>query len=162
MKGSDPKVQNNHLHHYISLPFEERRLEWGNPIYHSGVVCIQSYSVKQACIYTIEDTIVCDEICIHTNCSMDSVSTSSLPIEVQSAESAPTSKFESETSDSNLRPPIRTWDLQFNPGTSDSNLGPPNSNLGPQIQTRDLQSEDDTNTQKGLTQKCGRITSVLH
>ena len=39
---------------------------------------------KQACIYTTENTIVCDEICIHTNCSMDSFSTSLSPIEVPS------------------------------------------------------------------------------
>ena len=58
---------------------------------------------KQACIYTTEDTIVCDEICIHTNCSLDSFLTSSLPIEVLSAESVPALRFEPGTSDSKAK-----------------------------------------------------------
>ena len=123
-KGSDPEVWKNHFHHYIPPPFEERRLKWGDSIYHSAAACTQSCSIKHACIYTTGDTIVCDEICIHTNCSIDPFSIASSPIEVQCAESVPTFK-------------IQTRDLRF-------------------------QREDDTDTETGLTQKCGRITYALH
>ena len=54
--------------------------------------------VKQACIYTTEDTLVCDEIHIHTNCSMNLFWIASLPIEVLSTKSV--LRFKPETSDS--------------------------------------------------------------
>ena len=78
---------------------------------------------KQACIYTTEDTIVCDEICIHTNKLQHGFFLDILVANC-SAECRVSSGSE-----------IRTWDLRF-------------------------QGEDDTTTQKGLTRKCGRITSV--
>ena len=78
---------------------------------------------KQACIYTTEDTIVCDEICIHTNKLQHGFFLDILVANC-SAECRVSSGSE-----------IRTRDLRF-------------------------QGEDDTTTQKGLTRKCGRITSV--
>ena len=78
---------------------------------------------KQACIYTTEDTIVCDEICIHTNKLQHGFFLDILVANC-SAECRVSSGSE-----------IRTRDLRF-------------------------QGEDDTTTQKGLTLKCGRITSV--
>ena len=80
-KGSDLKVRKNQLCHYIPPPFEERRLMWSDSIYHSAVAYTLSCS-KQAYIYTTEESIVCDEICIHTfhtNC-MDFFSTSLSPM----------------------------------------------------------------------------------
>ena len=94
-KGYDPEVQKNRLLHYIPPPFEERRIEWGDSIYHSVVVCTQSCSIKQACIYTTKETSL-DEICIHTNCSIDSFWTPSSPISRVSSSSK-----------------IRTRDLRF-------------------------------------------------
>ena len=78
---------------------------------------------KQACIYTTEDTIVCDEICIHTNKLQHGFFLDILVANC-SAECRVSSGSE-----------IRTRDLRF-------------------------QGEDDTTTRKGLTRKCGRITSV--
>ena len=57
----------------------------------------------QSHIYATEDTIVYDEICIHTNYSMDSFLTSSLPIEVPSAESVPVLRLNPGTSDSKAK-----------------------------------------------------------
>ena len=92
--------------------------------------CCDLYTIlfhsKQACIYTTEDTIVCDEIYIytifHTTAWIFFWASSSL-IEVPSAD---------------LVPPVP----RFKPRTSG------------------FQSKVNTTTQKGLTQKCGRITST--
>ena len=67
-----------------SSPFwrEETCVGWFHLPQCCGLYTILFHS-KQACIYTTEDTIVCDEICIHTfhtNYCMDFFSTSSLPM----------------------------------------------------------------------------------
>ena len=66
-KGSDPKVRKNHLCHYI--PPLLKRGDWCGVIPSTTVLWPVHNHVpfKQACIYTTEDTIVCDEIHIHTN-----------------------------------------------------------------------------------------------
>ena len=107
-----------------SSPFwrEETCVGWFHLPQCCGLYTIL-FCFKQACIYTTEDTIVCDEICIHTNKLQHGFF---LDILVTNCSAQCQVSSGSE---------IRTRDLRF-------------------------QGEDDTTTQKGLTRKCGRITSV--
>ena len=88
-RTSDSKMKTIPLHKSVeeSLPILHSSPFWreetcGVIPSTNAVACTQSCSIKQAYNDTTDDTIVCDEIFIHTNCSMDSFSTSSWSIEV--------------------------------------------------------------------------------